>query len=156
MKSKNLPRLPVDKRGNASKRYQAEVVQCLLYKLKTDCRRHITSALSWCGRHLSWAACPTTVYTGGSKRRSFLCRWPFSRTRHNRFCLVFGKYFNIMSALSVHQSPTLPQIIDSRGGWFWWKKGVACACGRMNIYLKRPPFAATFGLFGTKCSVFWC
>ena len=34
------------------------------------------------------------------------------------FCLFFGKIFNIMSALFVHQLPTLPQIIDSRGGLF--------------------------------------
>ena len=34
------------------------------------------------------------------------------------FCLVFGKVFNIMTALFVHQLPTLPQIIDSRGGLF--------------------------------------
>ena len=36
----------------------------------------------------------------------------------NLFCLVSGKKFNIMSALFVHQSPTLPQKIDSRGGLF--------------------------------------
>ncbi len=34
------------------------------------------------------------------------------------FCLVFGEDFNILSALFVHQLPTLPQIIDSRGGLF--------------------------------------
>ena len=34
------------------------------------------------------------------------------------FCLVFGRIFNIMSALFFHQSPTLPQKIDSREGWF--------------------------------------
>ena len=34
------------------------------------------------------------------------------------FCLVFGKIFNIMSALFVHQLLTLPQIIDSCGGLF--------------------------------------
>ena len=34
------------------------------------------------------------------------------------FCLVFGKIFNIMSALFVHQLPALPQKIDSRGGLF--------------------------------------
>jgi len=39
------------------------------------------------------------------------------------FCLVFSKNFNIMSALSAHQSPTLSQKIDSRGGLFWCKKG---------------------------------
>ena len=30
------------------------------------------------------------------------------------FCMVFSKKFNIMSAFFVHQSPTLPQKIDSR------------------------------------------
>ena len=34
------------------------------------------------------------------------------------FCLVFGWNFNIMSALFFHQSPTLPQKIDSREGLF--------------------------------------
>ena len=36
----------------------------------------------------------------------------------NLLCLVYGKNFNIMSALFVHQSLTLPQKIDSRGGLF--------------------------------------
>ena len=36
----------------------------------------------------------------------------------NLFCLVFSEKFNIMSALFVHQSLTLPQKIDSRGGLF--------------------------------------
>ena len=31
-------------------------------------------------------------------------------------CLVFGWNFNIVSALFFHQSPTLPQKIDSREG----------------------------------------
>ena len=34
------------------------------------------------------------------------------------FCLVFSKEFNIISTLFVHQSLTLPQKIDSRGGLF--------------------------------------
>ena len=59
-----------------------------------------------------------------------------------------------MSALSVNQSPTLPQKIDSREGLFGCKMGLACACGRMNIYLKRLPFAPFSGLFATKCSAF--
>ena len=33
-------------------------------------------------------------------------------------CLVFGKNFNILSALFIHQLPTLPQKNDSREGWF--------------------------------------
>jgi len=36
----------------------------------------------------------------------------------NSFCLVFSDKFNIMSAFVVHQSPTLPQKIDSREGLF--------------------------------------
>ena len=34
------------------------------------------------------------------------------------FCLVFSKKFNMISALFVHQSLTLPQNIDSREGLF--------------------------------------
>ena len=61
-----------------------------------------------------------------------------------------------MSALSVHQSLTLPQKIDSREGWFWCKRGVVVNAGKMNIYYKEPPFAAILGLFGAKCSAIWC
>ena len=70
------------------------------------------------------------------------------------FCLVFSKKFNIMSALSVHQSLTLPQKIDSRGGLFWCKKRLACACGKMNFYLKSPPFAPFLWLFAAKWRAF--
>ena len=72
------------------------------------------------------------------------------------FCLVFSKKFNIMSTLSVHQSPTLPQKIDSRGGLFWCKKGLACECNKMNIYFKKPPFAPHLGLFAAKCAAICC
>ena len=68
------------------------------------------------------------------------------------FCIFLSKKFNIMSALSVHQSPTLLQIIDSRAGLFWCKKGLVVNAGKMNIYFKKPPFGTTFGLFATKCS----
>jgi len=34
------------------------------------------------------------------------------------FCPVSSKKFNIKSALSIHQSQTLPQKIDSREGLF--------------------------------------
>ena len=36
----------------------------------------------------------------------------------NLFCLVFDNKFNIMTALFVNQSPSVPQKIDSRGGLF--------------------------------------
>ena len=75
---------------------------------------------------------------------------------HNLFCLVFSHKFNIMSGLFVHQSLTLPQKIDSRGGLFWCKRGLACGCNEMNIYLKKSPFAPTFGPFIAKYSAFWC
>ena len=61
-----------------------------------------------------------------------------------------------MSALFLHQPPTLPKKIDSREGSFWRKKGSACACGIMNIYYKQPPFAPVLGLFAAKYSAIWC
>lgn len=38
--------------------------------------------------------------------------------RHNRFCPLFSKKFNILSALSDNQPPILPQKVDSREGFF--------------------------------------
>jgi len=57
------------------------------------------------------------------------------------FCLVFSNKFNIMSALFVHQSLTLPQKNDSREGLFWYEMGLACECSKMNIYLNKQSFA---------------
>ena len=71
-------------------------------------------------------------------------------------CLVFRKEFNIISALFVHQSLTLPQKIDSREGLFWCKKGWHATVGKMYFYLRRPPFAPLSGLFTAKFSAFWC
>ena len=99
---------------------------------------------------LGFNVCPATAVVAS------VCVFPAVAMRvHVRyacFCLVLSKKFNIMSALSVHQSPTLPQIIDSRAGLFWCKKGLVVNAGKMNIYFKKPPFAPTFGLFATKCS----
>ena len=61
-----------------------------------------------------------------------------------------------MSTLFSHQVFILPQKNDSREGWFWCKKGVVCECGKMNFYVKTPPFAPDFGLFAAQCSAFWC
>ena len=69
-----------------------------------------------------------------------------------KFCQLFSVNFNIMSAFFVHHSPTLPQIIDSREGYFWCQKGVVCECSKMYFYLKKSPFAPVFGLFVAKCS----
>ena len=61
-----------------------------------------------------------------------------------------------MSALSANQARTLPQKIDSREGCFGAKRGLACTCGKMNIYFNRSSFAPLPGLFTAKCSAFWC
>ncbi len=66
------------------------------------------------------------------------------------FCLFFNKKFNIMSTFFVHQSPTLPQKIDSREGWFWCKEEGVAHAGKMNIYVKQPPFTQFLGLFAAK------
>ena len=94
------------------------------------------------------------------------------------FCLLFSKKFNIISALFIYPSLTLPQKIDSREGLFWCKKGLVCEYDKMNIYFKKRPFVPHLELFaakctaicsktqcnmplnavrfGAKCSVFWC
>ena len=61
-----------------------------------------------------------------------------------------------MTALVAHQSPTLPQKNDSREGLFGCEIGLACAYGKMNFYLRRPPFVPVSGLFAAKWRAFWC
>ena len=70
---------------------------------------------------------------------------------HINGCKLFGIEFNTMSALFVHQSPTLLQKIDSRGGWFRCKKGLAYKHNKMNFYLKTTLSAPDLGLFAAKC-----
>ena len=72
------------------------------------------------------------------------------------FCLVYSKYFNIMSTLFLHQAQADVQKIDSREGLFWCLKGVACECYKMNNYLKQLPFAPILGLFAAKYDAFCC
>jgi len=50
----------------------------------------------------------------------------------------------------------LSQKFDSREGLFRCKKGLHVNVGKMNIYLKQPPFTPVLGLFTAKCSAFWC
>ena len=124
--------------------------------METGCQWQITSAFAWYCLRWPWAACFATARAGGRKRRCFLCHCPCACMQQNCFCLVFGVDFNIMSALFVHQSPTLPQIIDSRAGLFWCKMGVVVNAIIMNIYLIAPPSTPNFGLLAAKCSAFWC
>ena len=81
---------------------------------------------------LGFNVCPATAAVAS------VCVFPAVAMRvhvqHACFCLVLSKKFNIMSALSVHQLPTLLQIIDSRAGLFLVQKGVSCK-RRQNEYL---------------------
>ena len=150
IKSEFLPHWSVSKRGCVSKNNLTEVIQHILYKLKNGYQWQIVSAFPWCCFRWPWAAWPANARAGSSKRTCFLCYCPRACVRHNRFCLVFSKNFNIMSALFVHQSLTRPQIFDSREGLFWCKKGVACECCKMNLYSNGLTFAPDFGLFAAK------
>ena len=58
-----------------------------------------------------------------------------------------------MSALSVHQSSTLPQKIDSREGWFWCKKGVSLRMWQNEFIY---PKTAIYTLFWAICSKIQC
>ena len=155
MKSQFLPQLSVAKRGYGSKHDRAEVIQCGLHKQKTACWWPLTSAFASCCLRCPWAARPATARAGRRKRMCFPCLCYACKYSLIAFCLVFSKDFNIMSALFVHQSPTLSQKIDSREGLFWCKIGLTCACDKMNFYLKRPPFAPVSGLFAAKWRAFW-
>ena len=117
--SEILRHLSVAERGKLSKSESSEVIQCGLHKQKTTCRWPITSAFPWCCSRCPWAACPATACASRHKPTFFSFVTHSRVSAINLFCLVFGKEFNIMSALFVHQSLTLPQKIDSRGGLFW-------------------------------------
>ena len=66
-----------------------------------------------CGQH---ALQPFALAVASAR---ILCAVAHSRVHAAySFCLTFSKNFNIVSALFVHQSFTLPQKIDSRGGLF--------------------------------------
>ena len=69
-----------------------------------------------------------------------------------------------MSALFAHQSPALPQKIDSREGLFRYKMGLIVNASKVNTHCIKPQFAPDLGLLGAKCkcifgakrSAFWC
>lgn len=41
------------------------------------------------------------------------------------WCKIFGVFFNVESALAVHQLPTWRQILNSRGGFLGLKIGIS-------------------------------
>ncbi|RKW56475.1 MAG: hypothetical protein D8H98_14215 [Prevotella sp.] len=57
---------------------------------------------------------------------AFRLRFLFACTQPNLFCLVFGAKFNILGALFVRQSFTLPKktilakvVVDAKRGGMW-------------------------------------
>ena len=156
MKSEISPHLSVIKQSYVSQSGLVEVIQYILYKLKTGCQWLSYFCVSMMQSPLAVSSMPCNRSHWHHKRTCFPCRYPYACIRQNCFCIVFSKKFNIMSALPGHQSSTLPQKNDSREGWFWFKKGLVCECAKMNFYLKRPSFAPVIGLFAAKWSAFWC
>ena len=63
---------------------------------------------------------------------------------HINGCKLFGIEFNTMSALFVHQSHTLLQKIDSRGGWFRCKKGLAYNHNKNEFLFKNDTICTRF------------
>ena len=57
-----------------------------------------------------------------------------------------------MSALSIHQTPTLPQKIDSCEGLFRCKMGLVVNARKMNPRCIKLQFAPDYVLFAAKCS----
>ena len=113
---KLLPCLSVAKRGYASKggRGKPFDVRYIGRNPSADARlllRLPDAASVGCELHVRQPLALAVVNI-----RAFRLRFLFARTRHNLFCLVFGKKFNIMSALFAHQPLILSQKIDSREG----------------------------------------
>ncbi len=77
---------------------------------------------------------PAIARAGGRNHTYFPCCWPHACTWGQLSLSNFGKKFNIITALFVHQSPTSPQKIDSREDCFWCKKGLLVNAGKMNFY----------------------
>ena len=67
IKSEILPYLSVAKRGYVTKSHLVEVIQCILYKLKTGCQWHMlpVSAI-FTGRVLSRACMPISASGRGT------------------------------------------------------------------------------------------
>ena len=131
MKSEILLHLPVAKRGYASKSNLLKAFQCILYKLKKSLQWHIMRKKSRLLFYVSYVLMSEWAYLCQNTIRRTIN--PFTCQPVN-FCKFFSKKFNTKSGLFIHQLPTLPQKIDSREGLFRCRKGLACPCGRMNIY----------------------
>ena len=84
------------------------------------------------------------------KRTCCPCRCPRTCVRHNCFCLVFGKKFNIISALSVHQSLTLSQKNRFSRRFVLVQKGGSRACSQSEYLFKDIAINTRFWAFCGK------
>ena len=106
------------KRGYASKVDLAEVLHCFFYKSKpaVDGVRLL--------RFHNFVPVSHELHALQPFARVVVSVRAFRAVAHSRvfttrlFCLFFNENFNTMSAIFIHQPPTLPQKIDSREGLF--------------------------------------
>ena len=73
---------------------------------ETGCQWQMTFTFAWCCLRWPWAAYPATVCVGGCKAKVFSVPLPMRVYATELFCLIFGKDYNIMSALFIHQPLT--------------------------------------------------
>ena len=144
------------KRGYVSEGDLAEVVPCVLYKLKAWLSMADYFRFSMMSSWLVVSNIPHNRSRWPLQAYMFSVSLPMHTYAAQSFCIVFGKKFNTKSGFFVHQPLTLPQKIDSREGLFCCKKGLARACCKMNFYLNQPPLTPDLGLFAAKYSAFWC
>ena len=154
IKSEIMHHLSVAKRGQVSKSNRAELFNAVFTSWKPLVNGRLLQRFHGAAsvgheqaapQQLALVVASVRAYRSVAHSRVFTKHW---------FCLVFSKESNIVSVLSAHQSLSLPQKIDSREGLFWCKKGLVCACGRMNFYLNKPPLAPVLRLFAAKWSAF--
>ena len=69
-------------------------------------------------------------------------------------CKIFGVFFNIESALAVHQLPIRWQIFNSRGGSFGLKLALACIMLANHLAVHKCVFIQNGGQFATKKVLF--
>ena len=69
-------------------------------------------------------------------------------------CKIFGVFFNIESALAVHQLPIRWQIFNSRGGSFGLKLALACIMLANHFAVHKCVFIQNGGQLTTKKVLF--
>ena len=119
---------------------------------KPGCQWQITSAFPWCRLGWSWATSPTTARAGRCKPTCFLCRCPLARACN---IIIFVRFSVENLTLWVPFYPPIAHLAaENRFSrrFVLMQKEVSMWMQRNDIYLKKSPFAPTFGLFIAKYS----